>query len=546
MNHAIEHPASAPQRLDTAATRAVDDPATHGPLARRIAGHALLLGIAGDTLLRDLPVGAAFPLWIALLVLAAIAAAWSDGRRISREMAAWLAAAVLFSCGLMWRDSSTLHFLDFLATMGALGMAAIASADARSALLAARFRDTVWATASLARTVAAGFVPIALRELFTPERRQRSTSRLAPILRAAIIVALLVVVFGSLLREADPIFASLVRLPELDVALFLSHAAVIGFYAWMVSGWARGALVVDLGRKRAPDTVPFGLGMLDITMTLATLNVLFASFVVAQLGWFFGGESFLRARTGLTASAYARQGFFEMLWVVLLVIPLLVATRAALRPGRDLERRHTALSLPVIALLGAIILSAAMRMRLYVHYYGLTTDRLYPLIFMGWLGVVLAWLSLTVLRGRGRPFIAGVALSGLAVLAALNVAAPDAFVARFNMQRAAHAARDAETVLDLTNLAELSAEAAEIATEATLASPRGAVGTNVRTNYDAQRCDAARTLLDRWGPLSQAAARRHVNGSWRFWSAGQARAVRVVGARSAALRTVTHLACKHR
>ena len=56
-------------------------------------------------------------------------------------------------------------------------------------------------------------------------------------------------------------------------------------------------------------------------------------------------------------------------------------------------------------------------MRLYVHYYGLTTDRLYTLVFMGWLGSVLVLLAATVLRGRGRLFVAGSAASALVLLA---------------------------------------------------------------------------------------------------------------------------------
>jgi len=535
--------ATVAQRLDTTLQHRTDAPVANAPLAKRIVGHALLLGIAGDVLLRDLPVGLAFPVWIALLVLAMTAAASSAGREISREAASWLATAILFSCGLAWRDSRTLVAFDFVATIGALGMAAIALSNASVALFAVRFRDTVWAAASLAFTVAAGFFPFAVRELVATETRRRVAPRIRPAVRSLVIAASLLVVFGSLLRDADPIFASLVTLPRLDIGTIISHGVVIAFYAWVVCGWTRGALAVDVGRHRAPETLPFGLGLLDITTALGTLSVLFAAFIATQLGWFFGGEAFLRARTGLTASAYARQGFFEMLWVVLLVVPLLVATRAALRPGRALERRHTALSIPVIALLGAILLSAAMRMKLYVHYFGLTTERLYPLVFMGWLGIVLVWLALTVLRGRGRPFIAGVALSGLAVLAALNVAAPDAFVARYNLLRARHAGRDAVTVLDLRNIADLSGEAAELATHATLVAPSGLQGSASRAELDAQRCHAAQTLLRRWGPVSLPTQRAGLDGAWRFWNAGEASATRTVGAHSAELRSVMHLTC---
>ena len=168
--------------------------------------------------------------------------------------------------------------------------------------------------------------------------------------------------------------------------------------------------------RRAPDRFPVTLGALDLTTALGTLTVLFGAYVLTQLGWFFGGERFLRATTGLTAAQYARQGFFQMVWVVALVVPLLLATRAAARAGPALARRHTLLSLPIVALLGAIIVSAALRMRLYVHYYGLTTERLYTLVFMGWLALVLALLAATVLRGRGRAFVGGSVVSALLLL----------------------------------------------------------------------------------------------------------------------------------
>ena len=512
-------------------------------LSRAILGHGLLLGVAADLLLREFSAGIAFPLWIGILGIAMTSVTRRAGRGVPREAAGWLLTAVLFSAGLAWRDSGVLQRLDVLATLGALAMAAIALGNSRAALLAERFRDTVWAAAALARAMAVGFLPIALREIFETDVREGWAPRARPVLRSILIAGSLLVVFGSLLRGADPIFASLVELPQFDLRLLVSHGLVIGFFCWLVSGWTRGALGSDLRKRRAPETLPFGLSLLDITTALGTLNLLFAAFVAAQLGWFFGGETFLHARTGLTAAEYARQGFFEMVWVVMLVVPLLVATRAVLRPGRALERRHTLLSVPVIILLGAIILSAVTRMQLYVHYYGLTVDRFYPLVFMAWLGVVLVWLALTVLRGRGRTFIAGVAISGLVVLAALNVVAPDARVARFNIDRAARVPRPDGSELDLRHMAQLSAEAAALATHATLATPTAAEGTPLRAADDQQRCYAAQRLLRRWGPTSTSAARRSVDAAWRFWNAGEAGAIRVVGEHSAELRTAQHAAC---
>jgi hypothetical protein len=203
------------------------------------------------------------------------------------------------------------------------------------------------------------------------------------------------------------------------------------------------------------------------------------------------------------------------------------------------------LSLPVIGLLGAIIVSAILRMRLYVHYYGMTTERFYPLVVMVWLAAVLLWLSLTVLRGWGRPFVAGTVVSALATLAALNVADPDLIVANINIRRTAIVLDTQNPPLDLEHLATLrSGRAVALATQATLASPVGREGSQTRDLDDAQRCQAAKTLLKRWGPVSPSRVRQTLNASWRFWNLDDTRAVRAVAEHSAELRSVQHAACE--
>jgi hypothetical protein len=231
-----------------------------------------------------------------------------------------------------------------------------------------------------------------------------------------------------------------------------------------------------------------------------------------------------------------------------LVIPVLVGTRAALKPGRELARRHTMLSIPVVVLLGAIIISAMLRLKMYVHFYGLTTDRLYPLVFMVWLAIVVLWLSLTVLRDWGQPFIAGALLSGLATLLALNIADPDAIVARVNIARASRVSTQALPGLDLEHLATLRGEAVELATRALLEdvkssagfTPSGATGP---LQLNEGRCTAARLLLKRWGPGSPTSLSQQKTGAWRFWNYDDASALRAVSIHAASLCDTENQSC---
>ncbi len=272
--------------------------------------------------------------------------------------------------------------------------------------------------------------------------------------------------------------------------------------------------------------------------------MLFAAFVLSQLGWFFGGEQFLRSTTGLSAAEYARHGFFQMVAVVALVVPLLVATRAALRPGRDLLRRHRALALPLVGLLGLIIASAVLRLRLYVHYYGLSTDRIYPLVFMAWLGFVLLWLVATVLRNWGRPFIAGSVISGLVTLGALNVASPDAIVARVNTAADADWHRAGERPVDLSYLGTLSGEASAIVTRAVLSPSMLEAGTAATSSAKhSGPVPSPFELLRRWGGASFAWQRSERSAVWLTWNAGESAALNVVRKNEPALLRLRRTVC---
>ena len=99
--------------------------------------------------------------------------------------------------------------------------------------------------------------------------------------------------------------------------------------------------------------------------------------------------------------------------------------------------------------------SALHRMNLYQQAYGFTRLRLLVDAFEGWLGlVVLALLVAGVgLRGWWLPRMA--LLSGAAVLLALAIANPDAWIARHNIDR-----YQATGKVDWSYLRGLSADAA--------------------------------------------------------------------------------------
>jgi hypothetical protein len=219
------------------------------------------------------------------------------------------------------------------------------------------------------------------------------------------------------------------------------------------------------------------------------------------------------------------------MWVAGLLLPVLLGAHALI-PDSDSRtlRLYRRLALPLVVLLGAMLVSAGARMKLYVHYYGISIDRLYASAFMIWLAIVFAWLVFTVLRSRPRAFAMGFLASGLAVLFALNVMNPNALVARANLARG-NAVDSRAAGTDLRYVASLGGDAVPVLVSV-LTSP----GTVSDSAASSDRCAAAAILLDRWTGKRRGSFDR----SWTQWNIAREQAMRAVDAHEAELR---ELAC---
>jgi hypothetical protein len=378
-----------------------------------------------------------------------------------------------------WRHAEELRVFNVFATLVSLAMFSMA-ADGRPAtsILTARIRDVIAGGLYTVRDLIAGAPMLAASdaELHTLPAVERGHSWTA--LRALVITIPLVLVFAMLLSQADPVFASIFRVPNAEV--LFSHVVVMGAFAWWSAGWIRGALL-GVARRPAVPEIPIRLGVAEITTALGAVLVLFAIFVGLQVRWLFGGADVVLATTGLTVAEYARRGFFELVAVALLVVPLILTTRALI-DGERVVRRHRALSLALIVLLMPIIASALMRMKLYVEHFGLTTDRLYAMAMMAWLGIVFIAMARTVLRGWARPFAAMTMISAFATLLGLNILSPDRMVARVNLARPS-----TERGIDYEYLARLQGDAVPTVVSGLKAAPASL-----------ESCKAAESLRARW------------------------------------------------
>jgi hypothetical protein len=417
---------------------------------------ALLLGLCGDAVRVQLAGRVDLALWGAVALLSATMLI-RGGALAAPPKARWLlaVACALIPC-LVWRDTQALFALNVLGLLGLLAIGSPATAAQSLGRLGAF--DLARGSVTLGVETLAGPLPAGVRDIawseLPPTTRWRRFGAVAAGLAAALPVILL---FGSLFGQADPLFKQAIsRWFGFDLGEVAQHLAIIALVSWLAAGALRGAFWRE-GRGPAWE-LPAG-GQLPAGVILGFvggIGALFALFVGFQARELFLTPAEFQALTGVTIADYARRGFFELLRVATLTVPVLLGADWLLARGDAAGirwfRRLTAL---VLVLLALVLASAYQRMLLYRDYYGLTEDRFYALAFMTWLGGLCGWFAATVLRDRRSRFVPGALVGGYAALLILNLANPDAIVARVNLDRAARGAP-----LDTDYLRTLSADAA--------------------------------------------------------------------------------------
>lgn len=178
------------------------------------------------------------------------------------------------------------------------------------------------------------------------------------------------------------------------------------------------------------------LGTVEVGVILGLMNLLFLSFVLVQVPYLFGGMELVQSTPDFKLAEYARRGFGELVAVSALVLPILLAGHWLIKKESSAAQMlFRVLAGVQIALLFVIMASAVQRLVLLTGNlgYGLTTVRLYPLIFMGWLAIVFLWFGLTVLRGGRQYFAWGALWSAFLILGATHVLNPDEFIVKTNL-----------------------------------------------------------------------------------------------------------------
>lgn len=408
-------------------------------LARRILALSAVLGVLANWLVRLDDWRAGFVLWVLLtLGVAAIVDHASDSEPlVRRERRTLYASAAMFALLLVLRDASSLYAVNFLAFLVVLFLVAWRASGRSLAQLEPR--DALVGVASAITAAVAGAPVLALRDADPqPVDADRRRAYRGFGFGSLIAAPVLLVVTG-LLASADPLFAGfLEHAGEMLELSMIGNLVFIAAASWITAGALRGSLEpvgINGTLFRRELNMPFASAL----PLLGGLALLLSAWIGLQVRTLFGGAEYIAATAGITVANYARDGFFELIVIAGIVLAaLLVADDVIDRRAEHDRRSYRILGQALVFLVGAVLVSAVSRLSLYLRFYGLTDDRVFALAVLVWVAIILAWLSMTVLRGQRARFAPGVLVLSACWLLAFNAVNPERQVVETNLRRAEH------------------------------------------------------------------------------------------------------------
>ncbi len=228
-----------------------------------------------------------------------------------------------------------------------------------------------------------------------------------------------------LLSSADLVFRKNIETLFENLKVWDIFCCILWTVAIFLFSYGMIALLFKKGLNEAVKDRRTGQPMIAVSAT-AIIAVIYVYFCAIQIIYLFAGNGTLPE--GYTYAQYARQGFFQLLFVCLLNLGLVLAGLGFFRENRLLKSILLVISFCTFVM----IASSFYRMVLYISVYHLTFLR----IFVLWALVIIALLMAGVigktLKNNFPLFQYGIVVITCCYLI-LSFARPDYWIARYNM-----------------------------------------------------------------------------------------------------------------
>ena len=228
--------------------------------------------------------------------------------------------------------------------------------------------------------------------LYLKKKQTEKSRRLYSVFLGVLIAVPLLAVVGSLLLSADVVFRHFSDRLFADILAHIKFGNLFLMAFLILFGiMASYGILIQLAGKDINDEIKDCRTMepvVAITFT-SILTVIYLAFSIIQILYLFIGN--MKLPNGYTYAAYAREGFFQLLFVCLINLCLVLFCMKHYRSNNILKGILTV----ICGCTYIMIASSTMRMILYIQTYNLTFLRLFVLtallvIFLCLTGIVIS------------------------------------------------------------------------------------------------------------------------------------------------------------
>lgn len=303
------------------------------------------------------------------------------GCTFEKKHMAYVAAGVLLGINLMFTADPVILFVDYVAILliYVTGFYSVLYGDMKWDFIDSCKAVYIHIFASIPESLDIVYDYGTYNKTVKKESKSRTGHYIVIGIIAAVPLLILVTV---LLSGADAVFGNITGriFDELDFGTVIGITlvlvgAILGSYAWLAHFMDRKSLVTHKDGKNGEPVILITIGII--------LGMVYLVFCGIQIIYLFAGLGTLP--NGYTYASYAREGFFQLLFVCIINL-IIVLT------GIKHFKKNSVLNAVLTVITGCtyiMIASSAYRMFLYISIYQLSVLRLWVLWTLVWLGFIL-------------------------------------------------------------------------------------------------------------------------------------------------------------
>lgn len=378
----------------------------------------------------------------------------TSGGRLTFYSAALLLLSLIISAGFARSDQGFLKFLMVILMFVSVNLGLCATAgQTRFQLGSIRSIGDVFRTLFI---MGYGQIGRAFGGLFGGMKGKGSFGKkIGAVLIGLLVMLPLLGIVLPLLIEADAAFEAMMEiLPDIDLA----EAIVTVIFGTGIFTFLYSRNVALVHHPKSPEAAPTsikGINKLTINTVLAGVCVVYLLYLFSQLAYFISGFAGIVPR-GYTLAEYARRGFFEMTWLCVINMGIIVLASLLTRKYGTRVPLSTRLLCLFIGLVTVFMVAvASAKMAVYIGGYGLTRQRVMTELVILFFGVAALTVSINLFMKKPR-YMQVIIITALLLGGTAFWADVDTVVATYNVN--AYLDGDLETV-DVEYLGELSSGA---------------------------------------------------------------------------------------